>query len=97
MISRQSILSYHSRCSLLCGFLAIFCLVGCDEQDAAAIAADKRIKSLVKVGSDIDAAIVMLLESGEFAMSSWVARERIPPLAGCSLARQRSAFSIAPR
>ena len=37
------------------------------------------------------------LESGEFAMSSWVARERIPPLAGCSLARQRSAFSIAPR
>ena len=26
-------------------------------------------------------------------MSSWVARERIPPLAGCSFARQRPAFS----
>lgn len=91
MISRQSILSYHSRCSLLCGFLAIFCLVGCDEQDAAAIAADKRIKSLVKVGSDIDAAIVMLrkekyvvgekykpTKKGDYYQVNVVLRDKIP-------------------
>jgi len=60
MICLHSILSGISRCVFLCCFLSIFCFVGCDEQDAAAVAASKRIQSLVKVGSDIDAAIVAL-------------------------------------
>ena len=59
-----SIFPFLSRCAVLCCLLSVFCLVGCDKKDAAVVAAGKRIQELVKVGADIDDAIVTLREEG---------------------------------
>lgn len=91
MICLHFIFPGLSRCVVLCGFLAIFCFVGCDDQDTAAVAASKHIQSLVKVGSDIDAAIVALREEkfvvgdkykptkkGDYYQVNVVLRDNIP-------------------
>jgi hypothetical protein len=50
--------------ALLCVLLAALCLVGCNKEEKAVAASAARLKDLVRVGMDVDAAIVAIREEG---------------------------------